>query len=207
MKLLDRNLYLSEDVPGLAQLLLGKVLICESGGVLTHSRIVETEAYRGPDDRACHAYNNRRTDRTEVMYAEGGCAYVYISYGMHHLLNVVTGPEHKAHAVLIRAVEPLLGLETFQSRRGIDTNNYMLTGGPGKVCQALGIDKSWNRVIFYDDHSPLKIGDDGFKAGHITATPRVGMSVHVGQHSHWQWRFYLSGNSWVSKPLKVSYDW
>lgn len=187
--------------------LLGKVLICESEGKLTHCRIVETEAYRGPDDKACHAYNNRRTERTEVMYASGGCAYVYISYGMHHLLNVVTAPVDQAHAVLIRAVEPILGLDILQARRGIQANNYLLSGGPGKVCQALGIDKTWNRVLFYDPNSPLRIADDGFMVDQVTATPRVGMSVHVGPHSHWPWRYYLTGNGWVSRPLKVTYDW
>ncbi|MBP6398173.1 MAG: DNA-3-methyladenine glycosylase [Saprospiraceae bacterium] len=207
MKLLSKNFYLSEDVAALALQLLGKVLICESDGIISHSRIVETEAYRGPDDKACHAYNNRRTDRTEVMYAAGGCAYVYISYGMHHLLNVVTAPQDKAHAVLIRAVEPILGLESIQQRRGIEANNYLLTGGPGKICQGLGIDKSWNRLLFYDPKSPLRIADDGFKPGEVITTPRVGMSVHVGPHAHWPWRCYLAGNQWVSRPLKLSYSW
>lgn len=207
MKLLKPNFYLSEDVASIALQLLGKVLVCESGGQITHSRIVETEAYRGPDDKACHAYNNRRTDRTEVMYAKGGCAYVYISYGMHHLLNVVTAAEDMAHAVLIRAVQPLEGLEIMQNRRGIAANNYLLTGGPGKVCQALDIDKSWNKVQFHQTNSPLRIYEDGFNPGPIVETPRVGMSVHVGRHSHWPWRFYLKNNPWVSRPLNVQYNW
>ena len=207
MKLLKKEFYLSADVASLARQLLGKVLVCESGGHRVICRIVETEAYRGPDDRACHAYNFRRTERTEVMYAEGGCAYIYISYGMHHLLNVVTAAQDMAHAVLIRAVEPLEGLDIVRQRRGKETNNYLLTGGPGKICEALAIDKSWNKTQFYLAGSPLRIYDDGYRATNIVSTPRVGMSIHVGAHSHWPWRFYLADNVWVSRPLKVSYDW
>lgn len=207
MKLLPKKFYQSEDVAEIARQLLGKVLVCESEGKSVSCRIVETEAYRGPDDRACHAYNHRRTERTEAMYAEGGCAYVYISYGMHHLLNVVTAPVDHAHAVLIRAVEPISGIETMRQRRKLMAENYLLTGGPGKVCQALSIDKSWNLVRFYNPESPLRIYDDGFKMRDFVATPRVGMSVHVGQHSHWPWRFYIKENKCVSRPLNVIYPW
>lgn len=207
MQLIPKEFYLSEDVAALARALLGKVMVCDAEGKTIVCRIVETEAYRGPDDRACHAYNDRRTDRTKVMFEEGGCAYVYISYGMHHLLNVVTAPGDKAHAVLIRAVQPMEGIELMQERRSVFSNNYLLSGGPGKVCQALQINKNWNRVHFYKADSPLKIYDDGYKVENIVSTPRVGMSVHVGQHAHWDWRFYIKDNPWVSRPLKVSYGW
>ena len=181
MQLLPKKYYLSDDVVQIASSLLGKVLVSNLYNEEIRCRIVETEAYRGPDDRACHAYNNRLTERTKIMYEEGGCAYVYISYGMHHLLNVVTAPQGLAHAVLIRAVEPLVGLERLIKERNCTSNNYLLTGGPGKVCQALGIDKGMNGVHFYKKDAPLRILDDGYEVQDITTTPRVGMSVHVGR--------------------------
>ena len=108
---LPRSYYLSEDVLFLAKDLLGKILVTNIDDNSCSGIIVETEAYRAPDDRACHAFNNLRTKRTEVMFAEGGHAYIYLCYGMHHLTNIVTGPKDTAHAVLIRAIEPIDGLQ------------------------------------------------------------------------------------------------
>jgi DNA-3-methyladenine glycosylase len=116
-KKLPAAYYSSEDVNFIARDLLGKFLVSKINGQVTSGMIVETEAYRGPDDRASHSYNNRRTPRTEVMYKAGGVAYIYICYGMHHLTNVVTGPEEYAHAVLIRALQPTDGIEIMAERR------------------------------------------------------------------------------------------
>lgn len=175
----------------------------------TKSIIVETEAYRGPDDKGCHAYNNRMTDRTKVMYAAGGVAYVYISYGMHHMLNVVTGPENHAHAVLIRAVQPLEGIEIMQKNRRTTKENYLLTGGPGKICEATGINKTHNYAKFYHPQSEIKIYDSGQSVADndILYTPRVGMSKHVAEYSNALWRFYIKDNKYVSRPLKLWYEW
>lgn len=114
---LQAPFYLRDDVVAIAQELLGTILVTEWEGVRTTARIVETEAYRGPEDKASHAYNNRRTARTEVMFGPGGHAYVYLCYGIHHLFNVVTGPAEIPHAVLVRAVEPLAGIDIMMARR------------------------------------------------------------------------------------------
>lgn len=207
MKLLPKPFYLSNDAVSIAQNLLGKLLISNIDGEEIISRIVETEAYQGPEDRASHSYNNRYTERTKVMYEEGGVAYIYISYGMHYMLNIVTSVKDTPHAVLIRAIEPLSKIDLIKKRRTIKTENYHLTGGPGKVCQALCIEKSYNGNRLYSKNSVLSIWDDGFKVDKIVSTPRVGMSIHVGEASHWSWRFYIEGNKYVSRPLLVKYNW
>lgn len=209
MKLVSKTFYLDNDVVNIAKTLLGKVLISSIGAHPISCRIVETEAYRGPDDRACHAYNYRQTERTKVIYEEGGVAYIYISYGMHFMLNVVTSTKGNAHAILIRAVEPLEGIESMVVNRKIQADNYLLTGGPGKVCQALGITKEINGLAFYKKDSPLQIYDDGhfIENKNIITTSRVGMSIHTAEASNWPWRFYIKGNKYVSRPLKVFYPW
>ena len=207
MKLLPKSFYLTNDVVSIAQNLLGKLLISNMDGEEIISRIVETEAYQGPEDRASHSYNNKFTERTKVMYEEGGVAYIYISYGMHNMLNVVTSVKNTPHAVLIRAIEPLTQFDLIKKRRGIKNENYILTGGPGKVCQALCIDKSYNGNALYAKNSILSIWEDGFQVENVISTPRVGMSIHVGEASHWLWRFYLKGNKYVSRPLEPKYNW
>lgn len=136
---LPESFFQSTDVVAVAKQLLGKVVVTHINEGLTKGRIVETEAYRAPDDRACHAWNNRRTKRTETMFARGGTAYVYLCYGIHHLFNVVTGPEGTAHAVLIRGIEPLYNLDLMLSRRNMEQVRPQLSGGPGVLSKALGI--------------------------------------------------------------------
>ena len=123
--MLPAHFYTRPDVVQVAKDLLGKYLVTNFEGQVTSGKIVETEAYRAPDDRASHAFGNRRTARTEVMFAEGGHAYVYLCYGIHHLFNVVTGPSEMAHAVLVRAVQPVDNVELMLARR--------LTAGPGSL--------------------------------------------------------------------------
>ena len=136
---LQSAFYLDDDVVGVAHRLIGKVLVTRIDGLATAGIIVETEAYAGVTDRASHAYGGRRTSRTEIMFRTGGCAYVYLCYGIHSLFNVVTGPEGTPHAVLIRGVLPLSGLPVIASRFGVKDLIYRHTNGPGKVCRALGI--------------------------------------------------------------------
>lgn len=138
-KLLHTDFFQSADVVSLSKELLGKTLITQIDGVLTSGLIIETEAYRGPDDTACHAYKNRRTNRTEVMYGKGGHTYVYICYGIHTMLNIVTGPENSPHAILIRALEPLDGKSIMAKRRNKPKDSFLLTKGPGSLAQAMGI--------------------------------------------------------------------
>ena len=118
---------------------LGKILVHQSEDGLVAGRIVEAEAYRGPDDRASHSYGGQPTKRTAAMFGPAGHAYVFLIYGLHHHFNVVTGREGEPHAVLIRAVEPLHGVELMAHRRGMAATRKELTNGPGKLCQALGI--------------------------------------------------------------------
>ena len=162
MKQLPKSFYVSDDVVAIAKALLGKILVSSINNQLTQCRIVETEAYRGPDDKASHTYGNRLNNKNKVMYEEGGHAYVYISYGMHHMLNVVTSSRGNGHAVLIRAVEPITGIDTIKTNRKVAHDNHKLTGGPGKLCQALGITKEMNLQKFYKKDAFLQIWDDGY---------------------------------------------
>ena len=138
---LKQSFYLNQNVIDVSRNLLGKVLVTNIDSNLTSGVIVETEAYAGIDDKASHAYNNKRTQRTETMYQKGGIAYVYLCYGMYYLFNVITNIEDVPHAVLIRAVEPLKGIDIMKDRRKIKGNKYNLTNGPGKLSIAFGIDK------------------------------------------------------------------
>ena len=136
---LNKEYYQNPNVVQVAQDLLGKVLCTHLEGVERKAIITETEAYEGSIDKASHAYGNRRTARTEIMFGPGGTAYVYLCYGIHHLFNVVTGPENLPHAVLIRALLPLEGLEWIALARGKYAGKRPLMGGPGTVSQGMGI--------------------------------------------------------------------
>ena len=168
--------------------------------------IVETEAYRAPDDRACHAWMNRRTKRTEIMFAEGGKAYVYLCYGIHHLFNIVTGKEDMAHAILIRAVDPVENMELMLERRSMDKAKRQLTGGPGVLSQALGIKTVHTGIDLLKKESPIWLEDRGihFSENDIIASPRVGIA-YAKECANWPWRFRVKNSKWTSKPEKVSY--
>ncbi len=207
MALLKKSFYTRKDVVQISKELLGKKLVTNFNKKLTSGIIVETEAYRGPDDKACHAFNNRRTPRTEVMFHEGGVAYVYTIYGMYDLFNVVTGEENMAHVVLIRGLEPLEGLDFMQLRRGGMDIKPLLTAGPGRLGMALGIKKSHSGVNLMDNKGGVWIEEIGnkIKDTDIVAGPRVGMST-AEECSNWPWRFRIKGNKWTSKPNHVEYD-
>lgn len=197
---LPRSFYLGEDVVQIAKDLLGKWLVTSFDGVLCAGRIVETEAYRAPEDRASHAWNNRRTPRTQTMFLEGGVAYVYLCYGMHHLFNVVTGPAEVAHAVLVRAVEPVLNLEAMMRRRKLDVLNKRLCAGPALLTQALGITTKHNGTRLYDPASGIFIAEveEQMDEHLIEASPRIGVD-YAGECAAWQWRFTVKGSSWLSR--------
>jgi len=137
--ILPRSFYRREDVVIIAQELLGKILFSQFDGVLTAGIIVETEAYAGVTDRASHAFGNRRTARTEVMYSEGGAAYVYLCYGVHSLFNVVTNKKDVPDAVLIRAIKPVTGIDIMLRRSGKSFMDRSLGTGPGKLSKIMGI--------------------------------------------------------------------
>ncbi|MGD9592741.1 MAG: DNA-3-methyladenine glycosylase [Candidatus Berkiella sp.] len=195
---LKQQFYLNEDVVALSKALLGKVIITKLNNSLTSGIIVETEAYNGISDKASHAYNNRRTNRTEIMYAKGGVAYVYLCYGIHHLFNIVTGKKDNPQAVLIRAIEPLEGIEHMLQRRNLTQLSARLTAGPGVMSAALGINKELNGQMLFD--APIWLEERGIKVtnNEIVASPRVGID-YAAEHKHLPWRFHIKNNPWVSK--------
>src|SRR5688500_12458727 len=198
-KLLPASYYSSPDVTYLAKDLLGKFLCSRIDGLYCAGKIVETEAYRGPDDRAAHSFNNRRTPRTEVMYWKGGVAYIYICYGMHHLMNVVTGPKDDAHAVLIRALEPADGIEIMAERRQLDVSDVRLTKGPGALSVAMGLKNPLSGTSLYDPKSPIWLEDRSvsYTPKEICISKRIGVES-AGEAAHWLWRYSVKGNRYVS---------
>lgn len=194
---LPKSFYLRRDVVKIARELLGKVIITRFDGVLTAARIVETEAYNGAVDKASHAYGNRRTNRTEVMFGEGGVAYVYLCYGIHHLFNVVTNVKETPHAVLVRAAEPLIGVEVMMQRTGKRILDNTLTRGPGNVSKALGIFTSHTGTSLLSDD--LSIADDGYKVtpSRIGITPRIGVD-YAAEDALLPYRFVIKNNPYVS---------
>ncbi|RMF29751.1 MAG: DNA-3-methyladenine glycosylase [Bacteroidetes bacterium] len=200
---LEAPFYQREDVVAIARELLGMVLVTEIGGGRCAARIVETEAYRAPEDRASHAYGNRRTPRTEVMFRPGGVAYIYLCYGMHHLFNVVTGREGMAHAVLVRAVEPLENVELMLRRRRMKQPAPQLTAGPGVLTQALGIHTSLTGTSLLAPDSPIWLEDRGLcpPQEKILRGPRVGVD-YSGPCASWPWRFAIEGSAYLSPAKK-----
>jgi DNA-3-methyladenine glycosylase len=196
--ILPESFYTRKDVVKIAKELLGKVLVTNFDGILTSGMIVETEAYAGISDKASHASGGRRTNRTETMYAKGGTAYVYLCYGIHHLFNVVTNVEDVPHAVLIRGLEPLEGIDMMLARRRKEKVEPSLTAGPGALSVAMGI---------YTNHSgdslqgpELWIEDRGIKisAKDIVAGTRVGVA-YAAEDALLPYRFSVKGNKFVSK--------
>lgn len=196
---LPLSYYLNQDVLFLAKDLLGKVLFTEINGDITAGIIVETEAYFGVVDKASHAYGGRRTERTETLYSQGGISYVYLCYGIHHLFNVVTSVDGEPHAVLVRAVEPLVGQEIMELRRNLPAEKPAISSGPGSAAKALGIDRSFNKKdlteneIWVEDHGIRYTSED------IIAGPRIGVA-YAQEDALLPWRFYVKGNKYVSKP-------
>jgi DNA-3-methyladenine glycosylase len=197
IKKLNDAFYIRSNVLKIAKELLGKILVTRFDDTLTSGRIVETEAYAGEVDRASHAYGGRRTRRTEVMFHNGGKSYVYLCYGIHHLFNVVTNREEVPHAILIRAVEPLEGIDTMLKRTGKKILDYTLTKGPGNVSRALGI---FSHHSGADLSGPdLYIADDGWKPAvkDILASKRIGVD-YAGADADLLYRFSIKGNKYVS---------
>jgi len=188
MKLPDKY-YRHEDVVHLAKDLLGKVLITQINGIRTGGIITETEAY-SETEKGSHAYNKRKTERTKIMFEPGGLSYVYFCYGMHHLFNVVTGKQEVAQAVLIRAIQPSIGIEEILLRRKKLKADKNLCKGPGNVCQALGITREHyglklSGTKIWIEKSKIKIRED-----QIEVTPRIGIN-YAEEDALLPWRFVL----------------
>ena len=190
MNRLPADFYSSEDVVGISRALLGKVLCTSFRGVNAGAVITETEAYAGQSDRASHAWAGRRTGRTEPMYAAGGIAYVYLCYGIHHLFNVVTGPEGVPHAVLVRAGVPLEGLPAMLRRRGKRSVDAALLGGPGSLAQALGIHTRHSGASLQGPGIWIEDRGFEFRADAISSGPRVGVD-YAGDDALLPYRFRI----------------
>lgn len=193
---LNKEFYTRTDVIQLSRELLGKVLVTNINGQKTAGIITETEAYRGPDDKACHAHLNRFTKRTKVMFDEGGVAYVYLCYGIHHLFNIVTAKEGMPHAILIRAIEPIEGIDIMLERRNMSKIQPRLTSGPGILSKALGIDKTYYGESLMNN--TIWIEDRNIEVKEIVGTTRIGID-YAEEHALLPWRFYVKGCRWVSK--------
>jgi DNA-3-methyladenine glycosylase len=195
---LPLNFYQQEDVVCLSQKLLGKFLFTMIEGHITGGMIVETEAYRGPEDRASHAYQMRKTTRNAAMYLKGGHAYIYFCYGLHTLFNIVTNQENIPHAILIRAIEPIVGIDTMLHRRQHTKFDHSLTAGPGSLSKALGITIAHNGIeltgpiIWLEDRGHILTSEQ------IVASPRVGVA-YAQEDASLPWRFRVIHNPWTSR--------
>lgn len=194
---LSRTFYERKNVIQIAQELLGKKLFTHVNGSLTGGLITEVEAYSGTQDKACHANNGKRTARTEVMYQQGGYSYVYLCYGIHHMFNVVTNAQGLADAILIRAIQPTIGIDEMLKRRNKTKIHKTLASGPGALGQALGLHfKQHNGLdllgdtIWIEDMPNLKEDD-------IFVTTRIGVA-YAEEDALKPWRFYIKNNPWIS---------
>ena len=194
---LPREFYARQNVLTVARELLGKLLVVPANDSSRVSgMIVETEAYRGPEDRASHAYGGRRTKRTETMYQLGGSVYVYFVYGMYYQFNVVTNIRDTPHAVLVRALQPVEGIEDMRDRRQTHSDRN-LTSGPGKLCIAMGIDRKLDREDLLGERVWIEEGEK-IPRTRIATGPRVGID-YAEEWIEKPWRFWLKDNPFVSK--------
>lgn len=178
----------------LARSLIGALVVHDSPRGLAVGRIVETEAYRGPEDLAAHSARGRRTQRTEAMFGPPGRAYMFLLYGTSWAFNVTAGAEGEPHAVLVRAIEPVAGLELMSARRGLEPHRRELSNGPGKLCAALGLDRSHYGADL--GAAPLWIAR-GAARGKVGRSPRINVD-YAGAWAARPWRFYERGNRYVS---------
>ncbi len=190
---LEKEFY-TKDALYVAKNLLGKYLIKNTPYGYVGGLIVETEAYMGPQDDAAHSYNLRKTKRNEAMYEEGGITYVYQIYGIHYCLNIVTNKKDIPQAVLIRAIEPIFGLEIMKNNRNTDIKN--LTNGPAKLCKALNINLNDNKTSLFSDK--LFIAKGHKSKIDILATKRINID-YAEKFKDKPWRFIIKNNGFVSK--------
>lgn len=198
MQKLSRDFYLRDDVVLIAKELLGKIIVTKFDGIVTAGRIVETEAYAGIRDKASHAYNNRRTNRTEVMFSKTGVAYVYLCYGIHHLFNVVCNTTDHPDAVLIRGIEPLEGIDTMLKRSNKKKLDATLGRGPGNVSKALGIFTTHSGMDLQSKE--LFLASDGTSGFEMAVSKRIGVD-YAAEHANWLYRFFVQDNQHVSKHV------
>lgn len=192
-KVVDPRFFLNDDVLSVSRDLLGKCLMTNIDDVLTGGIITETEAYRAPEDKASHAYKGRRTKRNEAMFLRGGRTYVYLCYGIHALLNIVSGEEGIPHAILIRAIEPTVGIAEMKKRRMKNSTVKDLTTGPGSLSKALGITLEHNNLPMPNDLIWIEESGLTISPLRIIASPRIGIS-YAGEYAEKPWRFRISAS-------------
>jgi DNA-3-methyladenine glycosylase len=194
---IDSAFFLGSNVTLIAKQLLGKKLITNFNNQLTSGIIVETEAYAGITDKASHAYGAKRTNRTEIMYNSGGTIYVYLCYGIHHLFNIVTNKKDIPDAVLLRAIEPIDGIDIMLARRNKKKQDYTLTSGPGTLSEALGIKTNYSGQSI--QNSDIWIEDIGLKIpeNEIICSPRVGVA-YAQEDALLPYRFRIKNNKYTS---------
>ena len=197
LKKLTIDFYERKNVVLIARELLGKIIHTDIDGTITSGRIVETEAYAGITDKASHAYGGKRTARNGHMYANAGTAYVYICYGIHQMFNVVTNEKEIPDAVLIRAVEPLEGIDSMLARTGKQKPDHTLSKGPGNVGKALGIYKIHSGINLLEDTIYISSDDYTINEKHIGISKRIGVD-YAGTDAILPYRFYVKGNKYVS---------
>lgn len=196
---LPLSFYQRDNVELIARELLGKYIYTNIGAGQSGGIIIETEAYKGPEDRGSHAYNNRRTPRNEMMFGSGGLVYMYICYGIHDMLNIVSGIEGMSHAILIRAIEPLTGIDMMRERRNLYDHDKRLCQGPGVLSKALGLNKLHNGTDLQNDEIWIEDKGLNYADEEVVASARVGMNFE-GPYKTIPWRFYIKGNPYVSRP-------
>jgi len=197
MKKVPLSFYNRKDVVKIARELLGKIIVTNFNGKITSGKIVETEAYVGIIDKASHSFGGRRTSRNEHMYSAAGTAYVYICYGMHQMMNIVTNEKEIPDAILIRAIEPLEGIEIMLKRTGKNKLDKTLTRGPGNVGKALGIFKHHSGLFLLDDEIFLMDNGEKIPDENIGISKRIGVES-AGTDALLPYRFYVKGNQYVS---------
>ena len=200
MSKLNLDFYQRDNVVEISKELLGKTLFTNFDDKITAGIIVETEAYAGITDRASHAFNSKRTKRNQVMYKSGGIAYVYLCYGMHHLFNIVTNKKNIPHAVLIRAIEPIIGLDIMLNRRLQSKKTFSLTSGPGCLSKALGITTNNSGISLLKNHIWIEGQNTSVKEYDIVSSSRVGIQ-YAKEDANNPWRFQMKNNPWTS-PAK-----
>ena len=201
MKKLSLSFYQRKDVVAIAKDLIGKIVVTKIDGKITSGRIVETEAYVAHIDKASHAYKGKRTLRNEAMYGAAGTVYVYICYGMHNMLNIVTNDMNVPDAILIRALEPIDGIDTMLERTNKKILDNTLTKGPGNVAKAMGISKYFSGKVLEDE---INIFQDGkaYQKNEIGISKRIGID-NAGIDALLPFRFFVKGSKYVSgRPVK-----
>lgn len=188
--------FFERDTLIVARELLGKYLVHKTNEGETRGKIVEVEAYIGPNDAAAHTYKSLRSNRTEIIFGPGGFAYIYLIYGMYYCFNIVTNITEKPEAVLVRALEPVDGLELMKMRRKVD-DIHKLCSGPGKLCSAMGITKANNGADLCGNHLFI-LDNTSISKNQIVSTPRVNVD-YAEEAKDYPWRFIIKGSKFVSK--------